>query len=116
MRSIENRRAAAIAQHAQGASRKAEEPPRLTTEQILLSRYGTALIPLERIRQDYFAEYGRMDKFVAAIASSIIDGFPEIVRLTGSGKGTKFVRLGDFARFLDTAPRPVSLPAGNGVT
>jgi hypothetical protein len=107
VRHTQRKREDAVAQHATRAKRVAAS---LTTEQILLQRYATPLIPIERVRQDFFPEYSRLDHMLEAVASRIIDGFPEIVRLTGSGKGTRFVRLSDFARFLDAAPRPVSLP------
>lgn len=99
---------AARVQHAK--RRKAVAPAPLTTDQILAQRYGTALVPIDRIREDYFPEYNRLDHLLEAIKRRDIDGFPEISRLNNSGKGTKFVRLADFAVYLDTAPRPVSLP------
>ncbi len=70
----------------------------MKTSMILLAQYETAVIPLERVRDDYFD--GMTDR---AFKRSLADGrirLP-VTRMAGSQKAARGVHLNDLAEYID---------------
>lgn len=66
---------------------------------LLLAQYnGLAVVPLERVRQDFFAHL-TMPKFVSKILAGEID-LP-VVRMEKSQKSWRGVHVGDLASYID---------------
>jgi hypothetical protein len=68
------------------------------TEDLLLSHYGTPLIPLELFVRDYFRHLN-VEKFLKKTLSGEIP-LP-IVRMEGSQKSAKAVHVADAGAYLD---------------
>lgn len=90
---MESQRAGRIEEESEG--REAE----MNTAFLLMAQYnGQAIIPLERLCEDYFRHL-TPEKLLRKTLAGEID-LP-IVRVEGSQKAARGVHLGDLARYLD---------------
>lgn len=72
----------------------------MNTVFLLMAQYdGAAIIPLERVRSDYFNHLTTEDKLWRKILSGAID-LP-VVKIEGSQKAPRGVHLTDLAAYLD---------------